>query len=98
MYILASASPRRKEILEKANVAFEIITSNYIESDLVINNPYKLVEELALEKPKRSKDYPNRIVIGADTIVVVEGEVIGKPKDFDDAFKILKNFLTIIKK
>lgn len=52
MYILASASPRRKEILEKANVAFEIITSNYIESDLVINNPYKLVEELAFGKAK----------------------------------------------
>lgn len=91
MYILASASPRRKEILEKANVAFEIITSNYIESDLGINNPYKLVEELAFGKAEAvAKDYPNRIVIGADTIVVVEGEVIGKPKDFDDAFKILK--------
>lgn len=91
MYILASASPRRKDILEKANVDFEIITSNYVESDLGIDNPYLLAEELAFGKAQEvAKRNSNRIVIGADTIVVVEGEVIGKPKDFDDAFKILK--------
>ncbi|MGI6787317.1 MAG: Maf family protein [Acholeplasmataceae bacterium] len=91
MYVLASASPRRKDILEKANVEFEIVTSNYIERDLGIKNPYLLAEELAFGKASEvAERYPNRIVIGADTIVVVEGEVIGKPKDFDDAFNILK--------
>lgn len=91
MYILASASPRRKEIMEKANQKFEIITSNYVESNLGIDDPYKLAEELAYGKALEvARKHPNHIVIGADTIVVVEGEVIGKPKDFDDAFKILK--------
>lgn len=50
MYVLASASPRRKDILEKANVEFEIVTSNYIERDLGIKNPYLLAEELAFGK------------------------------------------------
>ncbi|MGI6782489.1 MAG: Maf family protein [Acholeplasmataceae bacterium] len=91
MYILASTSPRRKEILEKAKIDFKIVASNYVEADLGIDNPYLLAEELAFGKALEvAKSYPNQIVIGADTIVVVEGEVIGKPKDFDDAFNILK--------
>lgn len=91
MYILASTSPRRKEIFEKFNLKFKVVSSNFDESVVDETNPYLLSEKLALGKALDiSKDYPNNIVIGADTIVVVNSEIIGKPVDFDDAFNILK--------
>lgn len=91
MYILASTSPRRKEIFEKANLDFKIVESNYIENNHEQIDPYLLAEKLAFGKANEvAKRYPNQIVIGADTIVVVAGEVIGKPRDYKDAFEILK--------
>lgn len=91
MYILASTSPRRREIFEKFNLTFKVVSSSFDESTVNESNPYLLSEKLALGKALDiSKDYPNNIVIGADTIVVVNDEVIGKPVDFDDAFSILK--------
>ncbi|NLL69080.1 MAG: septum formation protein Maf [Acholeplasmataceae bacterium] len=91
MYILASVSPRRKEIFEKAHLNFEIVASKFDESSISEPNPYLLAEKVAYGKAKEvSINYPNKIVIGADTIVLVNGEVLGKPKDFDDAFSILK--------
>lgn len=91
MYILASTSPRRKEIFEKANLNFKIVASKFDENNITSKNPYLLAEKLAFGKAKEvSNRYPNQVVIGADTIVLVEGEVLGKPKDFDHAFEILK--------
>lgn len=91
MYILASQSPRRKEIFEKANLNFKIVSSDFDERSVKEVNPYLQAEKVALGKALHvSKDYHDNIVIGADTIVLVEGEVLGKPKDFDDAFNILK--------
>jgi septum formation protein len=89
--ILASASPRRKELLEKMGLAFEIITSQVEEN--IENGPYskELVENLALEKAldvSRQVKTP-ALIIGADTVVVIDGIILGKPKDKNDAVRIL---------
>jgi len=89
--ILASASPRRKELLEKMGLEFEIITSDVEEN--IENGPYskELVENLALEKAldvSRQVKTP-ALIIGADTVVVIDGIILGKPKDKYDAVRIL---------
>ena len=90
--ILASASPRRKEILEQVGVGFDIVPST---SEEVIskNNPKDIVEELADQKAYEvfSKLDNQGIVIGADTIVVLNNSIMGKPKDEDDAFNMLNS-------
>ncbi len=89
--ILASASPRRKELLEKMGLEFEIITSEVEEN--IENGPYSkdLVENLALEKALDVSKKVNSpaFIIGADTVVVIDGIILGKPKDKDDAVRIL---------
>lgn len=90
--ILASASPRRKELLELINLKFEIKASNIEE---IMNEDLSLeekVEDLSYQKAndtasKLSGDY---LVIGADTIVEINGEILGKPKDKADAKRMLK--------
>lgn len=90
--ILASASPRRKEILEKMGLEFEIIVSDYEE---ILDNSdftYEKIEELAYNKAKAVSDklLSSCIIISADTVVVLEGEILGKPKDEADAILMLK--------
>ncbi len=89
--ILASASPRRKELLEQIGIDFEVITS---ECDEVYesNTPEEIVKELALLKAfdVAQNQEGNCIVIGADTIVVHQGKVLGKPKDETEAFEMVK--------
>lgn len=91
--ILASNSPRRKKILSNLNIKFEIIPSNYeekLETDVF---SYDLIEDLATQKAcdvVRRVDN-DKIVLGADTVVVLHNKILGKPKDKDDAFKMLKN-------
>ncbi len=88
--ILASASPRRKELLEQAGIPFEVIVSD---ADEVITKkePGKVVEELSLCKAQAvAKRYPDRLVLGADTVVVLDGEILGKPKDEADAGRMLE--------
>ncbi len=90
--ILASASPRRKELLELINLKFEINPSNI---DEILNEDLSLekkIEDLSYQKAlniadKTSDDY---LVIGADTVVEINGEILGKPKDKDDAKRMLK--------
>lgn len=86
--ILASASPRRRQILSKAGFDFDMVVSDAEEvSNLA---PEKLVEFNALAKARAvARKYPERLVLGADTIVALGGKVFGKPRDLDEAFGML---------
>lgn len=88
--ILASSSPRRKEILEKYNMDFEIIKSNIQENMLKREKPETVAMSLAFQKAfdVACKVEKGNIVIGADTIVYMD-KIFGKPKDEKDAFKML---------
>lgn len=88
--VLASASPRRKEILEQIGLVFDIIPSTC--SEVVTKEiPKEIVEELACQKAQEifEKIGEPSIVIGADTIVVYNGKIMGKPKDEDDAYNMI---------
>ena len=91
--ILASQSPRRKQLLEQIGLKFEIEPSNYEEDMTLEMTPEKLVEHLSLGKAKdvagRHKD---AIIISADTIVAMDGEVFGKPKTAERAKEMLEKF------
>lgn len=88
--ILASKSPRRIEILRKLGKKFEIVPSQSPEHT-DYKRPALRVKDLAVKKAfDVAKKYPGAVVIGADTLVYCKGEVIGKPKDKKDAFRILK--------
>ncbi len=88
--ILASGSPRRKELLSLIGVPFKVIKSD-VEEETTQTDPGLIVEELSGQK---AEDVASRIeegtVLGADTIVWAEGEVMGKPKDEEDARRMLK--------
>lgn len=87
--ILASASPRRREILTGHNIDFTIDVSDVDESHPKMS-PEELVKELSLRKASSvSRKYPGDIVIGADTIVSIDGEILEKPKDDEDAFTMI---------
>ena len=89
--ILASASPRRKEILQNTKLKFDIEKSDIEEVVLENESPEDMVVRLAYEKAfdvaKRNTD---RLVIGADTIVALDDEVLGKPKDKEEAYQMIK--------
>ncbi len=90
-YILASASPRRKELLTQAGFQFEIIPS-LAEETYTKTVPSEIVTELAAQKAAdvfhRHKE-ENCVVIGADTIVVYRDEILGKPADKQEAYDML---------
>ena len=92
--ILASKSPRRSEILSNLGVDFEIITRDTDETS-DIANAAKLTEELAVRKGNAVVDsLTNKgdcLIISCDTIVVCDGEILGKPKTHQDAVICLKN-------
>jgi len=89
--LLASASPRRAELLTQAGIPFKVVVPLVDESDEKSSTPKGLVLELArkkaLEVSLRVKD--SRYILAADTIVMCDGEVIGKPVDENDASKML---------
>lgn len=91
MIILASSSPRRKELLTRAVKDFKVVTSDIDESQY-LSLPYQsAVKEIAFHKGEKiHQQYPNDVVISADTIVVINDQIIGKPKDEEDAKTILK--------
>lgn len=89
--ILASGSPRRKELLAKLQIPFTSVTSNENEDFQHNLLPHEVVVELALRKAKSvSKDYPEAVIIGADTIVVLEQDVLGKPVNREHAKQMLE--------
>jgi len=89
--ILASKSPRRKMLLEQLGLDFKVISSGVDESVVKEEDPSRLVTKLAELKAKTvAKAIDDEaIVIGADSLVHMDGETIGKPKDEDDARRIL---------
>lgn len=92
MYILASASPRRKEILELVNLEFKIIPSNFDESKVDFKgNLNEYSKKLSYFKAKDVfNEHKDDIIIASDTIVCINNEILGKPKDKGDAFRMLK--------
>ena len=84
MFILASKSPRRKELLKEIIPEFEIIPSNVDEFKYSLDQ-LSLVKALEI-----SKDHKDDIIISADTIVILDGEVFGKPQDEKEAYIMLK--------
>jgi septum formation protein len=88
--ILASASPRRKELLEKTGLKFNVVESGLKESFDPKLKPQEVVRKLSLEKAKKVfQKYPDSIIIAADTIVAFNNKVIGKPKDENDVKNML---------
>jgi septum formation protein len=89
--ILASTSPRRREILNNVGLTFEVIPGTYEEDMTMQLTPAELVKTLSHGKAMDvAKNYTDAIVIGADTIVAHDGKVIGKPKSEEGAKEMLR--------
>lgn len=91
--ILASQSPRRIELMSEAGLDARIIPADIDESARAGEGPFELVERLAKAKAAavaRTHAKPGEIVIAADTIVALDGELLGKPADADDARRMLR--------
>ena len=88
--ILASTSPRRKELLEKAGVEFSVVPSDY-EEDMSLDMPaQELVKFLSKGKAEALRTtHPHALIIGADTLVVFEEHILGKPHTVDRAREML---------
>ncbi len=88
---LASKSPRRKKLLKQLNLKFSILSIDINENVADHETPVQIVKRLSEEKLEAAKEKINGgIIITADTIVVIDGKIIGKPKDKDEAKKFLK--------
>lgn len=95
-YILASRSPRRKEILENLGVAFEVVTADVDESSDE-RDPARLVELLSRRKGEAvrdmllqaGRDLSDTVIISSDTVVAVDGTILGKPHNKHEAVKML---------
>jgi septum formation protein len=91
MLVLASASPRRQELLRNAGFEFVVQPAKIPEELRNGEEPKAFAERLAREKALAVfQQRPNDIVLGADTIVIVEGEILGKPRNDADAERMLK--------
>lgn len=88
--ILASASTRRKELLQMLNVPFEIVTSDVVETSVTGNTVHEYVTEVALLKARDvAKKCPNHCILGADTIVVFNDQILHKPASEEEAVEHL---------
>jgi septum formation protein len=90
MLVLASQSPRRSEILRAAGFDFTVRPAVVDETALPGERPEDYVERLAEMKARAVEAAPEETVLGADTTVVIEGEMLGKPADHDDARRMLR--------
>ena len=88
--ILASQSPRRAQLLEALGLSFETVPADIDETYLPGEDPVAHAERLAREKTDAiHRSHPDAVVIGSDTVVIVDGEVLGKPADAADAVLML---------
>ena len=86
MIYLASTSPRRKALLKKAGITFRLLKPAYEENHHLKGRPSKIVQVHAVEKAESCREQvKNGIILAADTIVYLEGKIIGKPKDMKQA-------------
>jgi septum formation protein len=91
MLVLASASPRRREILQNAGIAFAVQAGDILEAPLPGETPHACAERLAGEKAAAiSRLRPADWILGADTVVAVGGLILGKPADRADAARMLR--------
>src|SRR5205085_2484717 len=93
MLVLASASPRRQEILRNAGIPFSVEVTNVLEQPLPGERPQEMVERLAREKATVAAGrhrYAEAWVLGADTTVVVDQHILEKPCDAQDAARMLR--------
>ena len=88
--ILASNSPRRKELLKKVNLNFDVVVSNIEEDENYNLTPQEYAKHLSFLKANSVYKKTKGLVIGADTIVCIDNEILGKPKNLEDAKKTLK--------
>src|SRR5882724_10972663 len=89
--ILASQSPRRAEILAAVGWEFEAIAADIDETRFTAEDAVSYVKRLARTKAETiAAKYPDLLVIGADTVVVIDGEILGQPRDDDDARRMLR--------
>ena len=91
--VLASASPRRKELLSQVGYDFDIVVAKgeeVVTSDI----PHQVVMELSAQKAKEvAANVPeNTLVIGADTVVALGNKILGKPKNYEEAFDMISSF------
>lgn len=94
-YYLASASPRRLEIMEKLRIKVEVLVSN-ADENVETNDPVLMVQKLSYRKAKSvydslDKDEKGIVVIGADTVVSLDGHILGKPSDEEEAYNMLRS-------
>ncbi|HYO80459.1 MAG TPA: Maf family protein [Bryobacteraceae bacterium] len=87
--VLASQSPRRREILDNAGIAFEVRTSGVPEELTEGESPVQYVQRLAASKAAAVSRTDDEIVLGADTVVVLENKILEKPRDGADAARML---------
>lgn len=91
-FILASGSPRRKQLLNQIGLEFTVIPSDVDEDFTLDLPPEAFTEHWAREKAKSvAKIHPDSMIVGADTIVVLDGNILGKPKDKKDSFNMLQS-------
>lgn len=93
--ILASASPRRKELLAQIGIPFQVVVS-HVEEVITQTEPGKVVEELSLQKASAVAELmkgsdEELLVIGADTVVACDGQILGKPADEEEAVAMLRS-------
>ena len=94
--ILASASPRRRELMTMAGLTFDVVVSD-CEENIAYEGPEDMVRQLSFLKAKdvaekiQKTEHTPHLVIGADTIVYFQDQILGKPKNADDAFRMLKS-------
>ena len=94
--ILASASPRRQELLRQVGIGFEVLAANLEETRRPDESPAEYVQRVAADKARRvagllaERGLPPHPVLGADTEVIVEDDVLGKPRDRDHAAQLLR--------
>lgn len=88
--ILASASPRRRRLMKQIGLAFQVIPGNADEDEIVSQDPLVNIQAIALRKARDVADnMEDAIVIGADTQVIMDEEILGKPVDKADAARML---------